>query len=93
MVVKSHFVSTTQTNNMFFKQYDKRKMLCQNCRQIVIYQRCCNFVVKCKKTTFVLFNINILFNLYLSYFFLFNKSKMQGRKFFPFQNRIIVLTA
>ena len=49
MVVKSHFVSTTQTNNMLFQQYDKRKG--KRYVKIVVklsYQSCRNFVVKCK---------------------------------------------
>ena len=69
MVVKSHFVSTTQTNDMLFKQCDKRKG--KRYVKIVVklsYQSCRNFDVKCKKTTFVLFNITILFNLYLNDF-------------------------
>ena len=66
MVVKSHFVSTTQTSNKLFKQYDKRKG--KRYVKIVVklsYQSCRNFVVKCKKTAFFLFDINILFNLYI----------------------------
>ena len=68
MVVKSHFVSTTQTSNKLFKQYDKRKCYVK----IVVklsYQSYRNFVVKCKKTIFFLFDTNIVFNLYLNSFF------------------------
>ena len=53
MVVKSQFVSTTQTNKMLFKQYDKRKE--KFYVKIVVelsYQSCRNGAVKCKKLHF-----------------------------------------